>query len=172
MGKRGFTLIEVMIVVAIIGVLAAVAIPAYMSYVRKSKTSEAALSLNKIGKNEKTKYQAESTFTSQSSGGVIPTRPKSSGCCGGNGGTPGQMPNKCTPDAAAFKNDVAFNDMEFSIDEPSEYVYSYTGGSQVATAYAIGDLDCDKVEAVWRLKLEGAQNGASATLIPPPKGMY
>jgi type IV pilus assembly protein PilA len=171
MSKRGFTLIEVMIVVAIIGVLAAVAIPAYMSYTRKSKTSEAALSLNKMGKNEKSKFQAESTFTTQNSG-VVPARPKGSGCCGGTGATPGQMPNKCTPDPAGFKNDVAFNDMEFSLDEPSEYVYSYAGGSQLATAYAIGDLDCDHVEATWSLKLEGSQNGASATLIAPLKGMY
>ena len=172
MGKRGFTLIELMIVVAIIGVLAAVAIPAYMDYTRKSKTSEAALNLNKLGKNQKTKFQAESTFTTQSSSGVLPARPKSSGCCGGSGATPGQMPNKCTPDPTGFKNDVAFNDMEFSLGEPSEYVYSYTGGSMQATAYAIGDLDCDKVEATWRLTLQGEQNGASATLIPPPKGMY
>jgi len=39
--QKGFTLIELMIVVAIIGVLAAVALPAYQNYVQKSQTSAA-----------------------------------------------------------------------------------------------------------------------------------
>ncbi len=50
--KKGFTLIELMIVIAIIGILAAVAIPMYNDYTKKARTSEVPGSLKEIIKNQ------------------------------------------------------------------------------------------------------------------------
>lgn len=54
----GFTLIELMVVVSIIGVLAMVAVPAFSSYLQKSRTSEAAGFLGEI-KQRQESYRAE-----------------------------------------------------------------------------------------------------------------
>jgi|TARA_Y100000294_G_scaffold123262_1_gene114606 type IV pilus assembly protein PilA len=56
--EKGFTLIELMIVVAIIGILAAIAIPNFMRYQAKAKQSEAKANLGAIYTSQVT-YQAE-----------------------------------------------------------------------------------------------------------------
>jgi prepilin-type N-terminal cleavage/methylation domain-containing protein len=60
---KGFTLLELMIVVAIMGILAAVAIPAYRSYVVKSKASEVYSNLNEIRLKQEAYFSTYGHFT-------------------------------------------------------------------------------------------------------------
>jgi len=57
-GQKGFTLIELMIVVAIIGILAAIAIPNFLQYQMKSRQSEAKTNLQAI-KTSEVSFQGE-----------------------------------------------------------------------------------------------------------------
>jgi type IV pilus assembly protein PilA len=57
-GSQGFTLIELMIVVAIIGILAAIAIPNFLTYQKKSKSSEAKTCIGGI-KTSQIAFQTE-----------------------------------------------------------------------------------------------------------------
>jgi type IV pilus assembly protein PilA len=62
--KKGFTLIELMIVVAIIGILAAIAIPNFLKFQAKSKQSEAKTNLKAIYTAETGYYGENNTYNS------------------------------------------------------------------------------------------------------------
>ena len=61
--SKGFTLIELMIVVAIIGILAAIAIPNFLTYQCKARQSEAKTNLGGIRVSQEAYYAEYDTYT-------------------------------------------------------------------------------------------------------------
>ena len=61
--QSGFTLIEMMIVVAIIGIISAIAIPSYTSYLKKARRADAKVSLTKMADAQERWYLQKSTYT-------------------------------------------------------------------------------------------------------------
>jgi len=70
--QKGFTLIELMIVVAIIGILAAVALPAYQDYTIRAKVSELVLAASGFKTTVSEKAQSDGTLGSAGAGLGIP----------------------------------------------------------------------------------------------------
>ncbi len=75
--QQGFTLIELMIVVAIIGILAAVALPAYQDYTKRAKLSEVILAASACRTTITEVYQSASSLPVANSWGCESTSPQS-----------------------------------------------------------------------------------------------
>ena len=124
--SRGFTLIELMIVVVIIGILAALAIPRFMQTTTKTKQSEVKLVLKQIYVNQRT-YRQQSMNNSY----YIPGGPASSA-----------SPN-------------ALRDIWIEIMDDAKYSYTIVGAANTFTATATANIDDDVAIDTWTMNQAG-----------------
>jgi type IV pilus assembly protein PilA len=159
-GKRGFTLVELMIVVAIIGILAALAIYGVKKYLTNAKTGEAKNNLGRLGKDAVSAYERERMDGSLLGADGV-TAAVHSLCASATSPVPADVPKgqKIQPDPALWRaGDTALDGwrcLKFSVDSPVYYSYGYTAAninnpeSAAFTASATGNLDGDDDTAAW-----------------------
>jgi prepilin-type N-terminal cleavage/methylation domain-containing protein len=129
--RRGFSLMELMIVVVITGVLAAIAIPTFSGYVIKSRTSEAVQFLGVI-KLKQEAYRAEFGQYWQYDGNTVPANIVY---------IPGNV-DIMDGDEAQFPNDNdAFNILGAKPDGPVRFGYGWAAGLPGDAAGAGIDAD-------------------------------
>lgn len=72
--EKGFTLVELMITVLVVGILASIAIPNYRDYVRKSKRAEARTALMQAAMNMERYFSSNNIYSGATAGTVFPSR--------------------------------------------------------------------------------------------------
>lgn len=132
--RGGFTLVELMIVVVIMGLLAAIAVPAFSRYVKRGKTAEATATVSSMYRLQLAYYentQERSSSTSFATCEQLPSAAPSA--------------SKYPASVTLWMNSSTWNSLGFVIDRPHYYQYATDGSNSGFTARAIGDIDGDTV---------------------------
>ena len=151
--RSGFTLIELMIVVAILGILAALAIPAFVGYVRRSKTAEATTNLNQMFKVTASYYNEERTgegLAASTSGQC--TVASSAMSPSDPGGAKQQYTQNATTEALGFSiaDYVYFG---YGLTSTGAQCDNPANDTSIYTAFAQGDLDDDDTNSSFELAI-------------------
>lgn len=154
---RGFSLIELMIIVAIIGLLASIAIPSYIKYTRRAMTAEAGMNIRRMYDGAVTYYLAEHADAN----GVAQDRKFPADA----GPTPATVPaaTKVLVPQVQWSSQE-WQQLDFMLADPIRYSYSFdsnglTGDQAFAQMIAQGDLDGDGVTSLFQRSCTGVKEG-------------